>query len=581
MKKLSLLSLLFILSKGWSQPPNLSGHIQASISSCVFKYENCFLNNTCLNNRDKVNAEIPPWIIGGGWRSYFFVNGNTTNIFSSPASIISSSEIDIKNNAVGPYLAALPYRLESGFVASNHIKNWKRNYHGIYSAHYIAHPTNGGVSLGFTHSENKNEVSGSCASGTKLQNTIQLNVPIDCNNHDTYSGGSPYQDGWLAYNGILNAVWTLNNQSTNWGQQLFENELGPIAWPVTGYITPTGIKATSGLRHPSSIISGDYIYIYYVDAGPYGNNVPLEEGRGEGIRVLRVHRDLSLNPSQYEVYYKDINGNSTWVPSLPAGFTKDNMLSYVAVKGPKSTDILNDVSQSCQSIRFSVAKIRNSTYYVGVEQYIDYLDGNKFKVAIRFSPDLVTWGARDRIIYSSNTWEESAMNYPIFLDKQGWNNTEVDFDDFYVLGTEHTPQKKVNKIRIYQYVAPPPPPPPSPEPCPPGVICDKEEPFSASKTKTAKVTSEPGLTDQHESVDIFPTLIENGYFTLQVRSDKFENNRQASVRILHVDGRVEKVTNLIFKGQSIVVNVSDLKSGFYLVEFVSSSKRVVKKVYIK
>ena len=40
------------------------------------------------------------------------------------------------------------------------------------------------------------------------------------------------------------------------------------------------------------------------------------------------------------------------------------------------------------------------------------------------------------------------MNYPIFLDKEGWTNTEIDLEDFYILGTGTSPQKHVNKIRL-------------------------------------------------------------------------------------------------------------------------------------
>jgi hypothetical protein len=332
------------------------------------------------------------------------------------------------------------------------IRNWKRNYYAIYSAEYFQHPAEGTVSIGFLHGENKNQVTGkvNSSSATRYQNTIQPNVPINTADPQSYSGGSPFHDGWNAYNAMISAAWTHNNAQTNWGQQLFQHELGPIAWPSTGYITRNGVKCTSGLKHPSSIITGGYVYIFYSDGGPFGNNIPQEEGRHEGIKVVRAPLDKALNADAYEVYYRDSTGQDIWQPSLPKGFTKENMLNYVAVQGPRSTDIMNDLQHGTQEIRFSVAKVRQGDYFIGVEEYIDVADRKKFKVALRFSKDLVNWTERSLSVYEAPNWEKTQLNYPVFLDKEGWTNTEVDIDDFYILGTGTTPQMYVNKVHVFK-----------------------------------------------------------------------------------------------------------------------------------
>jgi len=438
-------SFLLAANSSQAQFPSLSEHISDVDTSVIFRYKNCFLNHACLDNRGKRKTEVPPWVITGEKRSYFFVDGQQTYIWSTTQSLTGNVLINLKKTAMGPYTATLPYRNSPDYDAGVNIDNWKRNYHAIYCAHYLNHNTRGPMTLGFCHGENKNEVVGDCNNGIHFQNTIQSNALIDCNAPDTYSGGVPYHEGWDAYNGILSAAWMQNN-----GGQAFFNDLGPVAWPSTGYVTEDGIKCTSGLRHPSSILVNDYLYIFFVDSGVFGSNIPQEEGRQEGIKVVRVHKDQALDPFGYRIYYKDPSGNISWEPSLPAGLTKENMLNYVGVKGPRSSDILNDTSLNYQMIRFSAAKVKNTNYFIGVEQYIDLPDSNKVKVALRFSADLLNWSDRQLVIYSAATWEDSSLNYPIFTNQEGSSNTEIDLSDFYVLGSAHTPSDHIQKKRIHR-----------------------------------------------------------------------------------------------------------------------------------
>lgn len=537
-------------------PTSLPNHIVTGVSTVRFKYENCFLNNTCYSNQGKVKAEIPPWIIPGGWRSYFIVNGNETNIWSTPESLVDNSEIDFKNESVGPYLASLPYLNE----------NWRRNYNSIYSAHYINHPVQGGVSIGFQHSENKNYVSGSnCNSGTHYQNTMNPAAQINCSDHWTWSGGDPYEDGWGAYHAMVTAAWTPNNQQTNWGQQYFGNQLGPIAWPSNGYVKSNDVIASSGLKHPSSIIEGDYIYIFFSDGGLFAGSLPQAEGREEGIKVIRVHKNNALDPTQYRVYYKDPAGNVSWDPSLPPGFTKETMLQYAKVQGPKSTDVLKDAtSDQSQEIRFSVAKVSGTNYFIGVEEYIDYNDfcssgGNKFKVAIRFSYDLVNWSDRVLQIGASNCWDQHNMRYPILLNSNGWTNTEINLNDFYILGS-HTITNQVNKVRLFYYVPPPPPPPP-PDPCPPYIICHEEVEERSAKPRelSAAVIAYPNPTSS----------------LTRLRFSVPKRDRVAMV-LMDINGRVvRRITDKMYEAGAYFtdIDLSSKSSGMYLLQVIIGDER--------
>lgn len=423
--------------------PDLHSYSVSGVTSVSFKADKA-------KNRGKAKTEVPPWIIPGGWKSYLFVDGSDTYIWSTPSPLTANRTINFKKEGVGPYNVSKSYLNSSEYDSLKLVQNWKRNYHAVYCAAYFKHPVEGTVSLGFLHGENKNVVAGSANNprSKRYPNTIQLNVPIDPKDPDSYSGGSPYREGWKAYNGIISAAWVANNEATNWGQQFFEHELGPIVWPATGYVTRFGVKCTSGLRHPSSIIYDNYVYVFYVEGGAYGNNIPDEEGRNEGIKVARAPLKDALNPNSYQVFYKAPDGTESWKRSLPDHFTKEKMLNYVAVKGPKTTDLMNDHKGQSQEIRFSVAKIEHANYFIGVEEFIDHADRHLWKVALRFSADLIHWTDRKFIAMEAKEWSAIRINYPIFLSKDGWSNTEIDIRDFYIIGTDPGVNSSVNKIHF-------------------------------------------------------------------------------------------------------------------------------------
>ena len=437
MKRLNLIVVAMLCANLlFGQFPSFKSYSIGALSSVSFKGKKS-------GARSKFKTEVPPWIISGRDKLYFFVDGSDTYVWSSPIPLTVNWTINLKKQADGPFLASRSYIHSPDYHAARPARDWGRVYHAIYSVETFQHPVAGPVSLGFMHGENKNLVS-----DRHYQNTIQPNVPIDLRDHATYSGGNPYIEGWEAYNAFISAAWVPHTDQNNGGRQFFSNELGPIVWPSTGFITPNGVKSTSGLKHPSSIAHDNYIYVFYSEGGPYGGRVPQEEGRTEGIKVARAPVHDALNPHAYQVYYRDPNGVEAWHRSLPEGFSKDRMLDFVTVQGGKATDIMNDDLNQSQHIRFAAAKVRNTDYFIGVEEYIDLADGRRFKVALRFSKDLVHWTERQQVVYEAANWETSRLNYPVFLDKEGATNTTIDIDDFYILGTDPGVQNHINKIRL-------------------------------------------------------------------------------------------------------------------------------------
>lgn len=68
-----LLPLVTLQETVNAQFPSFTDYVISSPYSTQFKYENCFLNPSCYQNQDKRKTEVPPWIVGGGWRSYFLL----------------------------------------------------------------------------------------------------------------------------------------------------------------------------------------------------------------------------------------------------------------------------------------------------------------------------------------------------------------------------------------------------------------------------------------------------------------------------------------------------------------------------
>ena len=447
MKRLTLLFVVLYYSNTLvaqlSKLPDLQSYTVGEVTSVNFKANKA-------RNKGKVKTEVPPWMIPGDWHTYFFVDGFGTNIWSTPSPLSTSGTIDFKRLGAGPYNASNSYIKSVPYENLKPGNDWKLTYHAIYSAALINHAKYGNVTLAFLHGENKNFVAGDARNpkSRKYNNTIQKNLPINPDDHSTYSGGSPYIEGWLAYNGVISATWLPNNNETNGGRQFFSNELGPIVWPSTAYVTEQGVKATCGLRHPSSIVHGDYVYVYYVESGAYADNIPDDEGCHEGIKVARAPLKDALNPLSYEVFYKAPDGTESWNRSLPQGFTKEKMLDFVAVRGAKSYDIMEDDQNVSQEIRFSVAKVKHENYFVGVQEFIDNGNNKLWKIALRFSADLVHWTKPKLIVRTAPEWDDIRVNYPIFLSSDGKSNTEVDIHNFYIIGTDPGVQNGVNRIHL-------------------------------------------------------------------------------------------------------------------------------------
>jgi hypothetical protein len=360
--------------------------------------------------------EVPPFILNGCYRGYLGVDGIDTEFIPLRQNLIDGTNAG--SCGYGPITSSgtsdiTIYKNNASTVISinsnSNLSIWKKNYAGAYSGHVIPRSTDY-LNAIFIHGEYK----------------------FDCGNNVILPGPSPCNEGanyWTSYYAFLSAEWLVSNAANNWGYGVY-SDIGPIAWPAAGY-KKNGVKASQGFRHPSSIRHGDYIYIYVQEStlGPFDVS-----GSKAGIKLFRVHVNSVTNPNAYKVYY---NGN--WVNSLPSGFNKNNIASFFGISGPSNSLIVGNWA----TYRFSVAKLKNTNFFIGVEEYgeIGYT-----KVALRLSSDLINWSERSVIYSKSGEWIDSKLHYPIFLDKTGWHNDQVDPEEFYVLGSYSEPSSNWNKI---------------------------------------------------------------------------------------------------------------------------------------
>lgn len=307
----------------------------------------------------------------------------------------------------------------------------KRNYNGIFSVHDL--PNNKGV-IAIHHGENKNEL----RNGILFQNSVLPSAVANADDTNSYSGmiNGRYKEDWDSYFAFLNASFTFKNNLEPLRQL---SDIGPVVWPSHGYLTQDGKKASYGLRHPTSIVHDNFLYIFYSDSKH--PNIAHDADRMPGKKLARVHIDSTLFPHSYKVYF-----NGGWENALPEGFNKFNIEDFYAVKGPKSTPLFKN--SGCMG-RFSVAKVKGENYFISVEEYRDKEDGYKTKIAIRYSFDLIHWTQRENLPNCTwDKWIQGNMHYPVFLNKDGSSTTEVDLEEFYIIGTSSVNKDALTRKRF-------------------------------------------------------------------------------------------------------------------------------------
>lgn len=585
-KKILLFNLLLVVSSGiYAQcNPDFSTYIIDREAGEGRFWYTCSFN---CSEKSNLKLETPPWIIGGGgeWRSYYTTNGSKSFVSSIEKGMIGDYWINFSEGGVGPTMItdkAGPYNpiavaadltlnqsrgpgfskatnsitMEDGFNVDASTgdyfasivngllggQDWRRSYYNVYTAQYLNHPEEGTLTIGFLDAENK----AMCDGNTLYPSSVHPYKPIY--NEQSYACPD-IGDFWPTMAGFVCASWVYNNVSNNYGQAYFDHDMGPITWPSNGYNQPDNInRAGVGVGLPSSIMYGGYMYVFYHDHGPMDltgePHVAREHGRGEGIKVVRAPISECLNPSAYRAYYKDPNGVEHWVPSLPAGFNKDNMDVFWSEKGPKCTDVTNDVDDLYDHKRFSVAHIANSNpaCFISVETYA-VRNTSTWKTALRYSTDLVNWSTDFPI--ETNIYDNIKLNYPVLCDFDSWSNTEIDINNFFVVGKGPIVDHIFNKYHIYA----------------PGHR--KAVNVTEADVKKALAAIATGIA---------PTP-NKGIFTLNY---SLEANAKVQINVMDITGRKVRSINPVVKAPGNYIENIDITSfgnGVYIIELITGDTR--------
>ncbi len=347
--------------------------------------------------------ELPSWQISGGWNQHFISTAWTWHC-ASPDNLLSGPVTFNAN------YCAIVTRSEAHFFQPDQIPpntDWRRNYQGVFSVFPL-----GGKLIAISHGENKNEKIGE----SYYQNTINKNI-LAQNCYSGYRSSGIYEDCWDSYNAFVNLSWINSTAENGWGMQMF-NDDGPIIWPSAGYVNSAGEKVSSGIRHPSAIVTGGFMYIYYLDSSFRAVN-----GRGWGFKAARASIGSDGKPGAFKTYYK-----GAWSENaLPKGFTKENIQAFFSKEGPLADVIVGSPSTN----RFAVASIRNTSYFIGVEESVE---GDIWQIKLRISSDLMHWSDPVHVLSKPGGWNAGTLHYPVLLDASGRDNTSIDLNNFVVYG---------------------------------------------------------------------------------------------------------------------------------------------------
>ncbi|MBE6903478.1 MAG: hypothetical protein E7480_02610 [Ruminococcaceae bacterium] len=332
---------------------------------------------------------------------------STSNVFntSSKKTMSSSSIVNFGQQTWKPEtIANEPY--------------WMRNYYGIFNTLTVKPAGKEEHLLAIMHCENKNERFDLGTGPVYYNNTV---FPLDkVYSQDEYDGAGPdgvYKESSGTYFAFTSMAVL---PSKDVGTKTFnDGDLGPVIWPSAGYLNSKGEQASQGLRHPTGFSDGEYVYIYYLDTSKTNS----EAGRQAGLKVARSPISELGKPGSFKTYF-----SGKWEEdALPKNFDKNSRDMFYK-KGGKSSIIIND-----QIVRFSVAKVKGTPYYLGVEEA---WTSQGLSIMLRASRDLVTWGD-PLTIYNvqSGKHTDGYLHYPVFYNKNFTSCVEIDKDEFYIGGT--------------------------------------------------------------------------------------------------------------------------------------------------
>lgn len=392
-----------------------------------------------------VNNECPPTVVNVGGRRRIFVACGRTMAVEVPVDthILHDRDAFQRSDpvwAIGGFDAEITMgRLPLNAWYDHATTYWRKNYCGAFSVDVmpadVVHPE---WIFSINHCENKNEVvrSRSGVGTFYFHNTINRNDPAGPGTCSGAGIDGVYNEYPAGYFGLVSMSYAAVCPDTKWGVELYKNDMGPILWPQTAFLTPDGKNVAEGFKHahphPSSLIAEDprdgktYIYVF-------ANICGVAPGMRSMVGAARSPIESRGLPGSYLNFYR---GDYT-EPSLPENRTDDVAL-LLTRKGGRA-DIIHPELHNVN--RFYVARLKRSGLFLSVESY---RANGYFETALRLSGDLRGWSERFVIPntrVSQNRKSDAsppfALYYPKFLSRDGSTHALIDESEpFYVIATK-------------------------------------------------------------------------------------------------------------------------------------------------
>lgn len=319
---------------------------------------------------------------------------------------------------------------------------WKRTYNGALRAHVVGVGPDRKV-IGIMHGENQNygndgEYAPECDTAPTCVRTNVGDVSVALAAPAAGYQGMTYLPSWASFRAFANLGYV--PFAGGWSSTQSFIDLGPVIWPDHLYVTATG--GGGGPYHPTSFVNDNSFFAYYLD-------VPSTPSIPQCIAAARAPLAPGTLPGPLLVYNETTTPTYS-NPSLPTGFNVDPNSNFFSHLGGASTCLIKDGKIA---LYFNVARLRGTPYfisahhrthsYTAAELAEDGLEGIGWheQIVLRLSTDPGNWDlapaylVEDRYVPGSTLpWGNLKFTYPIFYDKEGLTNDEVDPDDFYLVG---------------------------------------------------------------------------------------------------------------------------------------------------
>jgi len=202
------------------------------------------------------------------------------------------------------------------------------------------------------------------------QGTVNVNV----NATVCYSGfhNGSFSDCDPAYNAFVSGAQVPFSPASCYGLWAPGNDssvdLGPLVWPMAGYLNSTGGKTSYGVRQPSGVVAwgGEHAFLFWIDNGFATADVwaaradLLTPQQKQQMPAPTVSGASATPRATAPAFFSYDHTSGSWdLPALPAGFDPLNVEAFLATPSPAGASgrgqPMFPLAPSAGSVRFSGA----------------------------------------------------------------------------------------------------------------------------------------------------------------------------------------------------------------------------------